>query len=427
MPEFSFTSSSPGAWRDAPWHRAWLTKQADILFDLFDPAAINPRGGFFDLDPTGKPLPGKAVRPIHTTARAVHCYVIASLLGRPGSDRMIDHGMQYLWHCHRDAKHGGYMWSLDDDGPKDTTKQGYGHAFVLLAASSAKLVGHPLADGMLADVTTTLNERFWEEQHGAIAEEFERDWAPTRGYRGQNSNMHLTEALMAAYEATAGQEYLRKAERIADLIINRRARECDFRVAEHFDEQWAIDRSYRAVNEMFRPSGTTPGHWLEWARLALQLWVLGGKKHDWMPEAAEMLFRRSVELAWDGTKGGFFYTLDWADKPSFRFKPWWPIAEAAGAASFLAEHRPSAFHEEWYRRIWNTIAEVYIDREHGGWFEELDEDLQPAHSLFVGKADLYHALQACLIPLYPAQGSLTNMIRQCYDASTAKASIDGDV
>jgi len=421
MSGLSFASSAPGAMREKPWHRGWLTAQSNILFDLFDPVAINPRGGFFDLDPTGRPLAGvNPVRAIHTTARAVHCYVIGSLLGRPGSDRMVHHGMRYLWEHHRDADHGGYVWSLNDDGPQDASKQGYGHAFVLLAASSAKLVGHPLADRMLDDVTELLNGRFWEDQHGAIAEEFERDWTPMRGYRGQNSNMHLTEALMAAFEATGDSAYLDKAERIADLIINRRARDCGFRVAEHFDEQWTVDRNYKAVNEMFRPSGTTPGHWLEWARLVLQLWVLGGKKHDWMPPAAEELFAQSVALGWDRGRGGFFYTLDWADQPVFRFKPWWPIAEAAGAAAFLVEHRPSAFHEEWYRRIWNTIADHYIDRKHGGWFEELDEQMRPSHSLFAGKADIYHALQACLIPLYPAQGSLTRMIGQESGPVTAR-------
>ncbi|HEY5820294.1 MAG TPA: AGE family epimerase/isomerase [Mesorhizobium sp.] len=411
MNETSFTGSGGGAWRDRDGHRRWLRQRADELFDLFDPRAINADGGFFDLDPAGQPLKlANPVRPIHGTARMVHCYSIGSLLGRPGSDAIVDHGMRYLWDHHRDQKHGGYVWSLDNDGPRDATKQGYGHAFVLLAASSARLVGHPLADKMLADVTELLNRRFWDDAHGAIAEEFQQDWTPMPGYRGQNSNMHLTEALMAAFEATGERDYLNKAERIADLIINRRARECGFRVAEHFDEDWAVDRNYKAVNEMFRPSGTTPGHWLEWVRLILQLWVLGGKRNDWMPQAAEALFEQSVALGWDSDHGGFFYTLDWDDKPAFRFKPWWPIAEAAGAASFLVEHRPSAFHEEWYRRIWNIIAQHYIDRDHGGWFEELDETMLPAHSLFPGKADIYHALQACLIPLYPAQGSLTRLI-----------------
>ena len=46
------------------------------------------------------------VRGIHGTARMVHCFAIGSLLGRPGSDPIVDHGMQYLWNVHRDAKRG---------------------------------------------------------------------------------------------------------------------------------------------------------------------------------------------------------------------------------------------------------------------------------------------------------------------------------
>lgn len=398
------------AWRSRAYHRQWLRDQANGLFDFFQNRAFNPGGGFYELDAEGRPLnAGNPIRGIHSTARMVHCFAIGSLLGRPGSDDIVDHGMKYLWENHRDHERGGYHWSLDNSGLLDSTKQGYGHAFVLLAASSAKVAGHPDADRMIADVTEVLHSRFWEEQHGAIAEEFEADWTPVPGYRGQNSNMHLTEALMAAFEATGEIDYLRKAERIADLVIRRRAGENGFRVAEHFDENWALDRDYKG-NEMFRPSGTTPGHWLEWARLVLQLWALGGKTHDWMPEAAKALFSQSVELGWDKEKGGFFYTLDWNDAPAKRNKLWWPMAEGAAAAAFLSDHQPSDFHETWYRKIWDGISRHFIDRERGGWHEELTEDLVPSYTLFAGKGDIYHSLQACLIPLYPTTGSLTKVI-----------------
>lgn len=36
--------------------------------------------------------------------------------------------------------------------------------------------------------------------------------------------------------------------------------------------------------------------------------------------------------------------------------------------------------------------------------------MTPVHTLFPGKGDIYHALQACLIPLFPATGSLTKVI-----------------
>jgi mannose/cellobiose epimerase-like protein (N-acyl-D-glucosamine 2-epimerase family) len=400
------------SWRTRPFHRQWLADQANKLFDFFQHRSINPAGGFFDLDSVGQPLNvANPIRPIHNSTRMVHCFAIGALLGRPGCDVIVDHGMDYLWNSHRDAQHGGYVWSLDSDGPKDDTKQAYGHAFVLLAASSAKVVEHPLADRLLADITQILEERFWEEQHGAVAEEFSRDWSPLSDYRGQNSNMHLTEALMAAFEATGDRFYLDKAERIASLIIGRHAAALGYRVAEHFTSDWSLDREYRGY-DVFRPFGTTPGHWLEWARLLLQLWVLGDKRHDWMPEASRALFRQSIELGWDRDKGGLFYALDWDDKPRLPQKLWWPCAEAVGAASFLCEHSPSDFHEAWYRHLWSFIDRHLIDHEHGGWHPELSEDLQPASTLFEGKPDLYHALQACLIPLFPATGSLTRVIPQ---------------
>ncbi|ODN70887.1 AGE family epimerase/isomerase [Methylobrevis pamukkalensis] len=403
-PRTILTDADLPVWRRRPEHRAWLMRQGNAILDFAQQASIDPRGGFFELDADGRPMPG--ARQIHTTTRMVHCFVIAALLGRPGAADVIDHGLTYLWSGHRDESHGGYMWSLQDGQPADDSKQAYGHGFVLLAAAGGKLVGHPLADRLFADVAEVLDRRFWEENHGAFAEEFARDWSPIGGYRGQNSNMHLTEALMAAFEASGEGLFLSRAERVAELVIGRHAAGNGWRLPEHFHADWEIDRAYRGA-DMFRPYGTTPGHSLEWARLLLQLWVLGGRRHDWMVGAARALFACAVETSWDKAHGGFFYTLDWDDTPRNTAKLWWPAAEGIAAAAFLGEHDPSAFHEDWYRRIWNFTDRHFIDHRRGGWFPELDETLNPAQTLFAGKPDVYHSLQACLIPLYPATGSLT--------------------
>jgi sulfoquinovose isomerase len=388
-------------------HRAWLMEQASNLFNFFQHNSINPRGGFYELGDKGEAI--GQTRELHATTRMVHCFAIGHLLGRPGSTDLVDHGMSYIWNSHRDQKNGGYVWSLNDDGIVDGSKQAYGHAFVLLAASSAKRVGHPLADKMLADVSEVLETRFWDKHYGAQKEEFAQDWSPLSKYRGQNSNMHLTESLMAAFEATGDNIYLKKAESISELIIGKHAANLSYRVAEHFDENWNVDLNY-AGSSVFRPAGTTPGHWLEWARLLLQLWELGGRKLEWLPNASAQLFRQSIALGWDKKLGGFYYTLDWNDKPALTQKLWWPATEGIGAAAFLAAHNTDPFYEEWYARIWSFCNDHFIDHKNGGWHPELGDDLKPVQKFFKGKPDIYHALQSCLIPLYPTTGSLTKVI-----------------
>jgi mannose/cellobiose epimerase-like protein (N-acyl-D-glucosamine 2-epimerase family) len=405
------TSATSAKWTTLPYHRSWLRDQASNLFAFFERQSIDPSGGFFVLDDRGEPITryaagkDKPAREIHNTTRMVHCFSIAHLMGRPGADAFIDHGMAFLWNGHRDQKHGGYFWGVGHGFPSDPRKQAYGHAFVLLAASSAKVAGHPDADRLLADVSEVLRQRFWEEKHGAVAEEFEADWTRFSDYRGQNSNMHSTEALMAAFEATGDRRYLEMAESIATLIIQKRASENGWRVAEHFDADWRLNKDY-ANGDVFRPFGTTPGHSLEWARLLLQLWELGGRRLSWLPDAAKAIFARAVADGWDNERSGFYYTLDWDGTPKLRNRLWWPVTEGIGAAAFLNAIDGAPEYENWYRRIWNFAASHLIDSQNGGWrTEPVDPSGKPG--LFEGKPDLYHAVQACLIPLLPTTGSVT--------------------
>ncbi len=399
-------------WIDLPSHRAWLLQQANDLFAFFERYILNPLGGFHDLDDKGRPTApgygagGPPARHLFATTRIVHAFAIAYLMGRPGADVIVDHGMDFLWKGHRDPNSGGYYWSVGYEGPTDSTKQAYGHAFVLLAASSAKVAGHPDAERLLADVSTVIQEHFWEERYGAVAEEFTRDWRSHDSYRGQNSNMHLTESLMAAFEATNDSTYLHMAERTADLIVRRHAAENQWRLPEHFTANWQVNRDY-AGSPMFRPYGTTPGHSLEWSRLLIQMWELGGRTLEWLPVCAKALFARAVDDGWDKDSGGFYYTLDWEGRPRIRDRYWWPCCEGIGAATFLNAVDTNHSYEDWYRRIWSFIGTRFIDRHNGGWRAQLDNALKPNADPFFGKVDIYHSLQACLIPTLPTTGSVT--------------------
>ena len=277
-------------------------------------------------------------------------------------------------------------------------KQAYGHAFVLLAASAAKRASHPDADRLLADITDVIKTKFWEPAVGATTEDYSPDWRALDAYRGQNSNMHLTEALMAAFQATGTTMYLEMAESIAQLIVHKHAQAADWRVPEHFDGQWQVDLNYGG-NPMFRPAGTTPGHALEWSRLLVELYILGQRRHGWMVPAAEALFVKACNLGWNETHGGFYYTLDWNNRPLQTACLWWPCAEAIAAAHVLQSVSDNPTFEIWYRRVWKFVITHLIDKSQGGWFPEVDAAHQPVDNIFVGKPDIYHAIQACLIPL----------------------------
>ena len=408
-------------WTTRPVHRRWLENRAEALWDQFQFTSIDPAGGFFDLDSAGQPRRDTSVRELVTTTRVVHCFAIAHMLGRPGAETIVRHGLTALWTLHRDTTHGGYRWQAGAGG--DPSKQAYGHAFVLLAAASAKMAGFAEADRLLEDVTEVLERRFWESEHGATAEEFAEDWSPISGYRGQNANMHLTEALMAAYEATGGRSYLDRAESIASLVIGRVARAHGWHVMEHFNAGWEPDLGYRG-SDMFRPFGTTPGHALEWSRLLSQLHVLGSERLAWLPEAASGLFRQAVADGWDQASGGFYYTLDYANAPLIRDRLWWPCCEAIAAAAFLGARSGDPFYEAWYRRVLNWMTTHMADVAQGGWHPELDDSLTPRPRFFTGKPDIYHLLQSFLIPLYPAAGSLGEMVWQAAGLKGTRTAVD---
>lgn len=385
-----------GHWLDDPAHRAFLIRDAHRALDAFD-ASLRPSGAFDLLDLVGQPL-APAPQELHTTTRLVHSYALGQLAGRPDRAGMIDRGMQDLWHRHRDPDCGGYLWSVDGQTAGDGTKLAYGHVFVLLAASSAKIAGHPDADRLLADIADVLDRQFWDEARGLFRDEFTRDWQVFSTYRGMNSNMHGVEALLAAHEATGETVFLSRAGRILDFFIAGRAAENDWRIPEHYGDDWQVDRDYSG-NPMFRPAGTTPGHSFEMARLLLHWWDLSGRPGDQAPAQARHLVRRALADAWNDDLGGLAYTLDGDGRVDQSARYWWPVTEAIGALACLIKLAPDPEDEVWYRRLWEFAAAHLVDQDNGGWRPELDDLNRPSEHQFRGKPDIYHALQADLIPL----------------------------
>lgn len=386
-----------------PAHHRFLEQNAAAQLRFFE-ASLRPDGRIAVLDFDGRPLPGDLLE-LHTTCRLVHSYALGIGFGHPGASRIVDAGMEALLALHRDREHGGYVWSVGGDAGSAGVKLAYGHAFVLLAAAGAMKIAHPDAPRLLDDVCDVIDRHYWDEAFGLMRDEFTFDWQPFSRYRGMNANMHSAEAFLAAYEATGRETFLRRAGSILDFFVRRVAPDRNWRIAEHYRDDWTVDDHYRG-DPMFRPAGTTPGHSFELARLALQYFDLTGRADETWPVAARRLVDRALADAWDEERGGLAYTLGFDGRVDVADRYWWPVTEAIGALAQIMRAAPGPADEIWYRRLWSFASERFVDHERGGWYPELGEDGHPVSRQFRGKPDIYHSLQAALIPLVPSLSRL---------------------
>jgi mannose/cellobiose epimerase-like protein (N-acyl-D-glucosamine 2-epimerase family) len=378
-----------------------------------------PDGGFGYLGDDGRVLPG---RPVETwiVARMTHVFGLAHLLGRPGADELVRHGVVALTDGPlRDAEHGGWRASTDDD-----TKTAYVHAFVVLAGSTAVAAGAAAGSALLADALEIWQTRFWDDAEGLAVEEWDRAWTACSDYRGVNANMHGVEASLAAADAVADEDTARRlrgqALRSTERVVHGWAREADWRLPEHFTAGWRPLREYNRDRpaDPFRPYGVTIGHQFEWARLALHLRaaLLGRNGHlgppGWLLDDAVALFDAAATRGWaaDGADG-FPYTLDWDDRPVVGARMHWVLCEAIAAATVLG----AVTGEPRYRGLaqqWREHGEQrFADPATGSWHHELTPWGEVASGTWAGQPDAYHLAQMLLLDGRPVRGSVAAGVR----------------
>jgi mannose/cellobiose epimerase-like protein (N-acyl-D-glucosamine 2-epimerase family) len=360
-----------------------LVAETDRLLH-FAEGSRHPDGGFAWLRSDGTPDLSRP-RELWITTRMTHCFALGALLGRPGARELVEHGLASLRDDFRDRSYGG--WFAQVGGSTD--KRAYEHVFVVLAAASA-------GDAeLLGEALEVLETRFWDERAGALVDVYNRDWTALEPYRGANANMHGVEAMLA----TEDPVWVERARRVTQrLVVDNHPM-----LNEHFDAGWRPLPDYNLVEPAhpFRPYGATIGHWFEWARLA---YTQGGFEDD-----ARRLFAAGVRDGWDGS--GFVYTVDWDARPVVADRLHWVLCEAICAAAVLGE---DALQAAW----WELAERHFIDRAGGSWRHELDPSNQPSSTVWDGKPDVYHALQATLIPRLPVAPSLAAALRRSAEASS---------
>ena len=400
---------------------AFLREHIRKTMAFYHPRCIDPAGGFFHYFKDDGRVYDASHRHLVSSTRFVFNYAMAvnefgdeSPALREEYLEAARHGLAYLRDKHRDPQSGGYFWTLRDGQPEDTWQHCYGGAFVLLAYSTAVKAGIEEARPWMDEQWNLLQLRFWDEAAGLYKDEADRKWNFS-SYRGQNANMHMCEAMLAAYEASHDPRYLDRALLLADNMTRRQAAQCDGLVWEHYDIDWNVDTDYHRDDpkHLFRPWGFQPGHQTEWAKL---LMILdghlrdAGRAADWLVPKARELFDRSMEAAWDRESGGLVYgfapealrkDIEGPSLPDGKNficdgdKYFWVQAESLATAARLGAAAGETYWT-WYDRLWDYAWTHMIDHEHGAWYRILDrqnrkydDEKSPA-----GKTD-YHTMGAC--------------------------------
>lgn len=377
---------------------SWLKKHIKDILHFYFPSCLDKKeGGYYQCFLDNGFICDKTTKTLVGTSRFIYIFSIGSLLENSSCMSAALHGLKFLEEYFLDKKHGGFFWSLSGKKGKESTKLAYGHAFALLAVSKAYQSGIKKAFGLIEYIYNILESYFWDEEHQLYMDELNEDWSKTSPYRGQNANMHMCEALIAAYEATGNKKYIEKAYTIAKRLILEVAPQSSGLIWEHYTDDWKIDWTYRETNESlkeFRLDGFIPGHTLEWSKLLLMI-----ERHiheQWLTDKATQLYATALSKGWDQQFGGIFFSLAKDGSILDSDKNYWVQAEAIGSSILLAEKTNLSLYQTNYLHLFHYAWNYFVDHKYGGWYQLLNRQNKRYSNIKspVNKTD-YHPIANC--------------------------------
>jgi mannose/cellobiose epimerase-like protein (N-acyl-D-glucosamine 2-epimerase family) len=305
--------------------RGWLLNSALPLW--IDGGFDHDAGGFHErLDHAGNPI--ASPRRLTVQARQIFVYARAILLGWVADNGHVQTAFRAMVERYR-GRDGlsGFAFTVDAAGQVvDGKRDLYAHAFVLLAASAYfRLTGDEQAIALADEILAFIDAEMAAPNGGYV------DHLPDPPARlRQNPHMHLFEALLALYEATADAAYLGRAGEIYGLFRTRFFQPASGTIAEYFGPDWLPEGGAHAIWE--------PGHHMEWAWLLTEYERLTGT-------ATGIIVDRLLEVAYTHgvTSDGVIIDEVRGDgTPIKKSARTWPLTEAAKAQAVRLAHDPIA-------------------------------------------------------------------------------------
>jgi len=356
--------------------QTFLRDHCKFILDFYDISGpVDENGGFNQNYYDDGTLFDPEFKQIVSSCRMIVNYALgAAITDRPQYMEAARHGLEFLESVHwqKDSKY--WAFTMRGNQPEDMTQQCYGYAFILLAYAAARKTGLLSSNEKLIEIFELFEERFWLAEHGLYADEISADGVLS-DYRGQNSNMHMCEAMIAAYEATDDARFLERAQLLAENMTVRQAGKTESnQIWEHYNTSFEPDLEYNRDDpkNLYRPWGFQPGHQAEWAKLLVTLNRYAPA--EWMLPRACELFDKAYALSWDKDHGGMVYGYDLNGKWCDTDKYFWVQAESFATAAMLLQATGDAKYKKMYDALWNYCWEHFIDHTNGAWYRILNQD-----------------------------------------------------
>jgi mannose/cellobiose epimerase-like protein (N-acyl-D-glucosamine 2-epimerase family) len=337
----------------------------------------NAAGGFVDrLHPDGR-ADALAPRRVFVQARQIYCFATAAAIGwYPDGREIALRGLEYLLaKAKRPDGWPGFVHTLaPDGGVLDPLRDTYDHAFVLLALAS--VFGLDRDAQLRAEIDALLG--FLDQQlrspHGGFLE-----GAPASMPRRQNPQMHLFEAMIAAFDATRDAMFQQRAGDFFALFLANLYDRQNRVLGEYFEEDWS----------RIEPVSVEPGHQAEW------VWLLKGfERITGCPTGryrAELL--ASALRYREESTGCLLDEGDAAGNTRRHTRRLWPqtelakawIAQAEAGETGAADQARTALARLERRYLRHPVA--------GGWYDQFDRDGRSLVAT-IPASSFYHVLCA---------------------------------
>ena len=333
-------------------------------------------GGFVErLDREGR-ADHNAPRRVRVQARQIYCFAKAAKIGWYPEGRAIAlKGLEYLLLKARGDGQPGFAHTLAPNGSIiNPLRDTYDHAFVLLALASAYSLDQDAQIRAEIDSLLSFLDSKLRSPHGGFIEGL-----PVSLPRRQNPQMHLFEAMIAAFDATHDASFQNRAGDLFALFTANLYDKQKKILGEYFEDDWSG----------IHPHIVEPGHQAEW------VWLLKGferitgcptgrHRGDLLTSALRYRDDRTGCLIDEGNTEGQVLKQTRRCWPQTEIAKAWIAQAEAGDAEAPREARAALARLQMHY-LNHPVA--------GGWYDQFDEN---GRSLidFIPASTFYHVLSA---------------------------------